>query len=216
MIVLSGTIGAGKTSLTTMLAEHLGSEAFYESVDDNPILPLFYENPQKYAFLLQNYFLNKRLDNIKDAQGSKLNVIDRSIFEDLLLFKLNADLDRATQTEVQIYGDLLNNMMEQVDFSDEAIVKTPDLLIYIHVSFETMLARIQKRGRDFEQIAHDPSLYNYYKSLNERYVAWFDSYDRSPKLSIDGDKYDFVGDPAAAEEVLALVEAKVNELGLRD
>lgn len=215
MIVLSGTIGAGKTSLTTMLAEHLGSEALYESVDDNPILPLFYEDPKRYGFLLQNYFLNKRLDNIKDAQGSQLNVIDRSIFEDLLLFKLNADLDRATQTEVQIYGDLLNNIMEQVDFSDNAIVKTPDLLIYIHVSFETMLERIKKRGRDFEQIANDPSLYNYYKSLNERYVAWFDSYDRSPKLSIDGDQYDFVADDSAAKEVLALIDHKIAELGLK-
>lgn len=216
MIVLSGTIGAGKTSLTTMLAEHLGSEAFYESVDDNPILPLFYENPKKYAFLLQNYFLNKRMDNIKDAQGSKLNVIDRSIFEDLLLFQLNADLERATQTEVAIYGDLLNNMMEQVDFSDDAIVKTPDLLIYIHVSFDTMLARIQKRGRDFEQIDHDPSLYDYYKKLNERYIAWFESYDRSRKLSIDGDKHDFVNDPEAAKAVLALIDEKIDELGLRD
>lgn len=216
MIVLSGTIGAGKTSLTTMLAEHLGSDAFYESVDDNPILPLFYENPKKYAFLLQNYFLNKRMDNIKDAQGSKLNVIDRSIFEDLLLFQLNADLERATQTEVQIYGDLLNNMMEQVDFSDDAIVKTPDLLIYIHVSFDTMLARIQKRGRDFEQIDHDPSLYDYYKTLNERYIAWFEGYDRSAKLSIDGDKYDFVNDPEAAKKVLSLIGEKVDELGLRD
>jgi len=216
MIVLSGTIGAGKTSLTTMLAEHLGSEAFYESVDDNPILPLFYENPKKYAFLLQNYFLNKRMDNIKDAQGSKLNVIDRSIFEDLLLFQLNADLERATQTEVAIYGDLLNNMMEQVDFSYDAIVKTPDLLIYIHVSFDTMLARIQKRGRDFEQIDHDPSLYDYYKKLNERYIAWFESYDRSPKLSIDGDKHDFVNDPEAAKAVLALIDEKIDELGLRD
>ncbi|MBF7057741.1 deoxynucleoside kinase [Weissella confusa] len=216
MIVLSGTIGAGKTSLTTMLAEHLGSEAFYESVDDNPILPLFYENPKKYAFLLQNYFLNKRMDNIKDAQGSKLNVIDRSIFEDLLLFQLNADLERATQTEVAIYGDLLNNMMEQVDFSDDAIVKTPDLLIYIHVSFDTMLARIQKRGRDFEQIDDDPSLYDYYKKLNERYIAWFESYDRSPKLSIDCDKHDFVNDPEAAKAVLALIDEKIDELGLRD
>lgn len=215
MIVLSGTIGAGKTSLTTMLAEHLGSEALYESVDDNPILPLFYEDPKRYGFLLQNYFLNKRLDNIKDAQGSQLNVIDRSIFEDLLLFKLNADLDRATQTEVQIYGDLLNNIMEQVDFSDEAIVKTPDLLIYIHVSFDTMLERIKKRGRDYEQIANDPSLYDYYKSLNERYVAWFDAYDRSPKLSIDGDQYDFVADESAAKKVLSLIDQKISELGLQ-
>jgi deoxyadenosine/deoxycytidine kinase len=156
------------------------------------------------------------MDNIKDAQGSKLNVIDRSIFEDLLLFQLNADLERATQTEVAIYGDLLNNMMEQVDFSDDAIVKTPDLLIYIHVSFDTMLARIQKRGRDFEQIDHDPSLYDYYKKLNERYIAWFESYDRSPKLSIDGDKHDFVNDPEAAKAVLALIDEKIDELGLRD
>lgn len=216
MIVLSGTIGAGKTSLTTMLAEHLGSEALYESVDDNPILPLFYEDPKRYGFLLQNYFLNKRLDNIKDAQGSQLNVIDRSIFEDLLLFKLNADLDRATQTEVQIYGDLLNNIMEQVDFSDDAIVKTPDLLIYIHVSFDTMLERIKKRGREYEQIENDPSLYNYYKSLNERYVAWFEAYDRSPKLSIDGDRYDFVMNNDAADQVLAIIDDKINELGLKN
>ncbi len=111
MIVLSGTIGAGKTSLTTLLAEHLGSQAYYESVDDNPVLPLFYENPKKYGFLLQNYFLNKRIENIKDAQGNPLNIIDRSIYEDLLLFQLNADLERTTQTEVDIYGDLLSNMM---------------------------------------------------------------------------------------------------------
>ncbi|MDR3191355.1 MAG: deoxynucleoside kinase [Lactobacillaceae bacterium] len=215
MIVLSGTIGAGKTSLTGVLAKHFGTEAFYESVDDNPILPLFYENPQKYAFLLQNYFLNKRLDNIKDAQGSALNVIDRSIYEDLLLFQLNADLQRATQTEVQIYGDLLHNMMEQIDFTDEAIVKTPDLLLYIHVSFDTMLARIQARGRDYEQVETDPSLYNYYQELNKRYTAWFEQYSASPKLAIDGDKYDFVNNPADLKAVIAQIDAKVSELGLK-
>ncbi len=56
MLVLAGPIGAGKTSLTTILAQHLQAPAFYESVDDNEILPLFYENPRKYAFLLQIYF----------------------------------------------------------------------------------------------------------------------------------------------------------------
>ena len=113
MIVLSGTIGAGKTSLTTMLAEHLGSEALYESVDDNPILPLFYEDPKRYGFLLQNYFLNKRLDNIKDAQGSQLNVIDRSIFEDLLLFKLNYSfLNRIFKTYFHIELSILVSICE--------------------------------------------------------------------------------------------------------
>ena len=80
MIVLAGTIGAGKTSLTQMLAEHLGTKAYYESVDDNPILPLFYQDPQKYGFLLQIYFLNRRLDEIKEAAQHKLSVMDRLIW----------------------------------------------------------------------------------------------------------------------------------------
>ncbi|MCW0953356.1 deoxynucleoside kinase [Weissella ceti] len=213
MIVLSGTIGAGKTSLTTMLAEHLGSDAFYESVDDNPILPLFYEDPQRYGFLLQNYFLNKRLENIKDARVQKLNIIDRSIYEDRLLFQLNADLNRATQTEAEIYADLLNNMMEKIESSTEQ--KDPDLLIHISVSFDKMLERIKKRGRDFEQLDNDSSLFEYYKELNQRYTDWFEAYDRSPKLQINGDEYDFVEDPKAREEVLAIIDAELEKLNLR-
>ncbi|QIL50207.1 deoxynucleoside kinase [Weissella coleopterorum] len=216
MIVLSGTIGAGKTSLATLLAEHLGSQAYYESVDDNPILPLFYENPQKYGFLLQNYFLNKRLENIKDAQGSRLNVIDRSIFEDQLLFQLNADLERATQTESEIYRDLLHNMMEQVDTSEHAVVKNPDLLIYVKVSFETMLSRIQKRGRSFEQIDQDPSLFEYYQELTKRYTAWFDQYSASPKLMIDGDTLDFVEHPGDLEQVFQLIDNEIKLLKVED
>ena len=61
MIALSGPIGAGKTTLTEILSQHLGTKAFYESVDDNKILPLFYKDPKRYAFLLQIYFLNRRL-----------------------------------------------------------------------------------------------------------------------------------------------------------
>ena len=215
MIVLSGTIGAGKTSLTTMLAEHLGSNAYYESVDDNPILPLFYDDPKRYGFLLQNYFLNKRLESIKEAQTSPLNVIDRSIYEDRLLFQLNADLGRAKQIEASMYSDLLNNMMEQVDTSSDAQTKDPDLLIHISVNFETMLERIKRRGRDFEQIENDPSLYEYYKELTERYTKWFEAYDRSPKLQIDGDKYDFVEDEAAAQAVLKQVDDALAELNLK-
>ena len=129
MLVLSGTIGAGKTSLTTLLAEHLHKPAFYESVDDNKILPLFYQNPQKYAFLLQIYFLNKRLDSIKAANADDETVLDRSIFEDSLLFHLNADLGRATSTEVDIYDSLLANMMQELPEATHK--KNPDLLIHI-------------------------------------------------------------------------------------
>ncbi|KAF1305710.1 deoxyadenosine kinase [Enterococcus sp. CU12B] len=210
MIVLAGTIGAGKSSLTALLADRLNSQAFYESVDDNEVLPLFYADPNKYAFLLQIYFLNKRFESIKQALKNENNVLDRSIYEDSLLFHLNADLGRATDTEVRVYDELLANMLEELPYA--AHKKHPDLLIHIRVSFQTMLERIEKRGREFEQISYDPSLYEYYQELNRRYDEWFEAYDASPKMQIDGDALNFVEDVDAAETVLTMIEEKLSEL----
>ena len=210
VLVLAGTIGAGKSSLTEMLAEELKTQAFYESVDDNKVLPLFYENPQKYAFLLQIYFLNKRFDSIKRALSDNNNVLDRSIYEDSLLFHLNADLGRADETEVEVYDDLLNNMLEEID--SLSFKKRPDLLIHVKVSFDKMLERIKKRGRQFEQLEYDPSLYDYYKELNSRYDTWFEAFDICPKIQIDGDKYDFVEDKQSKIHVLQQIKEKLKEI----
>ncbi|KST98220.1 Deoxyadenosine kinase / Deoxyguanosine kinase [Lactococcus lactis subsp. lactis] len=210
MLVLAGTIGAGKSSLTEMLAEELKTQAFYESVDDNKVLPLFYENPQKYAFLLQIYFLNKRFDSIKRALSDNNNVLDRSIYEDSLLFHLNADLGRADETEVEVYDDLLNNMLEEID--SLSFKKRPDLLIHVKVYFDKMLERIKKRGRQFEQLEYDPSLYDYYKELNSRYDTWFEDFDICPKIQIDGDKYDFVEDEQSKIHVLQQIKEKLKEI----
>lgn len=210
VLVLAGTIGAGKSSLTEMLAEELKKQAFYESVDDNKVLPLFYENPQKYAFLLQIYFLNKRFDSIKRALSDNNNVLDRSIYEDSLLFHLNADLGRADETEVEVYDDLLNNMLEEID--SLSFKKRPDLLIHVKVSFDKMLERIKKRGRRFEQLEYDPSLYDYYKELNSRYYTWFEAFDICPKIQIDGDKYDFVEDEQSKIHVLQQIKEKLKEI----
>lgn len=210
VLVLAGTIGAGKSSLTEMLAEELKTQAFYESVDDNKVLPLFYENPQKYAFLLQIYFLNKRFDSIKRALSDNNNVLDRSIYEDSLLFHLNANLGRADETEVEVYDDLLNNMLEEID--SLSFKKRPDLLIHVKVSFDKMLERIKKRGRQFEQLEYDPSLYDYYKELNSRYDTWFEDFDICPKIQIDGDKYDFVEDEQSKIHVLQQIKEKLKEI----
>ncbi|MGM0125410.1 deoxynucleoside kinase [Enterococcus sp. AZ194] len=210
MIVLAGTIGAGKSSLTKMMAEHLNSQAFYESIDDNEVLPLFYANPEQYAFLLQIYFLNKRFESIKQALVDDNNILDRSIYEDSLLFHLNADLGRATETEVKVYDELLANMMEELPFAAQK--KHPDLLVHIRVSFETMLKRIEKRGRDYEQLAADPTLYDYYKELNKRYDRWYEEYNESPKIQIDGDRHNFVDDAKAKEYVLQLIDEKLAEI----
>lgn len=209
VIVLAGTIGAGKSSLTALIANHFGSQAFYESIDDNEVLPLFYADPNKYAFLLQIYFLNKRFESIKQAMKDDNNVLDRSIYEDSLLFHLNADLGRATDTEVKVYDELLANMLEELPYA--AHKKHPDLLVHIRVSFETMLERIEKRGREYEQLTFDPSLYDYYKELNKRYDQWYEEYNESPKIQIDGDQFNFVEDPQAAQAVLTMVEEALKD-----
>ena len=110
MLLIAGTIGAGKSSLTDMLSQEMNSKPFYENVDDNEVLPLFYSNPEKYTFLLQVFFLNKRFLAMKDALPQADNVLDRSIYEDSLLFHLNADLGRVSSEEVKQYDSLLDTM----------------------------------------------------------------------------------------------------------
>lgn len=209
MIVLSGMIGAGKSSLTNILAEHLGTQAFYEQVDDNPVLPLFYANPKKYAFLLQIYFLNKRFASIKRALADDNNVLDRSIYEDALFFHMNAEMGRATEQEVQVYDELLDNMMEELPYA--AYKKAPDLLIHLVISYDKMLAHIQKRGRPYEQPQNDASLVDYYHNLLDRYQQWYQDYHYGPKMQIDCDKYDFVDNLADRQAVLRIIDKKLQE-----
>lgn len=211
MIVLSGMIGAGKSSLTTILAEHLGTQAFYEQVDDNPVLPLFYADPKKYAFLLQIYFLNKRFASIKRALADDNNVLDRSIYEDSLFFHINADMGRATEQEVQVYDELLDNMMEELPYA--AHKKAPDLLVHLVISYDKMLEHIKKRGRSYEQPENDSSLVGYYHNLLDRYDAWYQNYNYSPKMQINCDQLDFVDNPVDRQKVLALIDEQLKKRG---
>lgn len=221
LLTLAGVIGSGKSSLTGILAHELGTKAFYEPVDKNPVLPLFYEgnklvkegkattNP--YAYLLQTYFLNQRFAMIKKAMQDDNNILDRSIYEDAIFMKMNTDMGNATQVEYEIYKSLLNNMMEELPYA--AHKKAPDLMILIDVDYNTMIKRIAKRGREFEQPKEDPSLPNYYKQLLHYYAEWKKSYNASELLVIDGTKYDFVGNEQDKTEVLAIIYNKLLELG---
>lgn len=211
LIVLAGTIGAGKSSLAAALGEHLGTEVFYEAVDDNPVLDLYYQDPKKYAFLLQIFFLNKRFQSIKEAYKADNNILDRSIFEDELFLTLNYKNGNVTKTELDIYKELLANMLEELDGMPK---KAPDLLIYIDVSFEKMLERIRKRGRSFEQITDNPELYEYYQQVHGEYPAWYDNYDVSPKIRIDGDKLDFVNNVEDLQHVFYMVDRELEKLRL--
>lgn len=141
VIVLAGMIGAGKSSYTELLANSLESKAFYEEIQDNALLEKFYEDPKRWAFALQIYFLNTRFRSIKAALTDKHNVLDRSIYEDALFTQINYENGNMSKAEMATYLDLLSNMMEELDGMPK---KAPDLLIYLRGSLDTVLTRIKK------------------------------------------------------------------------
>ncbi|MBQ8992974.1 MAG: deoxynucleoside kinase [Turicibacter sp.] len=213
MIVIAAPIGAGKSSLAKLLGEHFNSDVFYESVDDNPILPLFYTatdeeiQTKRYPFLLQLHFLNTRFKSIKKALVNDNNVLDRSIYEDLYFAKVNMDLGRINELEFNLYEGLLNNMMEEIE---ELPKKSPDLMIYLSGSFEKTLERIQKRGREYEL---DENLRDYYFKLYEGYEDWVDNhYNASHVLKINIDEFDYVNNEEDKQKVLAVIETKLAEI----
>ncbi|HZK47257.1 MAG TPA: deoxynucleoside kinase [Atopostipes sp.] len=214
VIVIGGMIGAGKTSIAKLLGEELGSQVFFEEVDNNPLLELFYtadeqeEQEKRYPFLLQLTFLSSRFRSIKSALVDKNNVLDRSIYEDWYFTKVNHQLGRISELEFKIYEELLNNMMEELE---ELPKKAPDLMVYLHGSFEEIVRRIGTRGRDFEQ---DDSLMAYYKELWEGYDDWVDNhYDASQVLKINIDQYDVINNEDDAKAVVELVR---EALAVRD
>lgn len=187
MIVTAGTIGVGKSTFTKIISDELGTKPFYEPVGDNPVLPLYYQDPKKYGFLLQIYFLNKRFNLIKEAYKENNNVLDRSIYEDYLFTQINYENGNMTKQEFDVYEDLLSNMMEEIDGLPK---KSPDLLVYLYADFDIILDRVKLRGRDYEQIDENPGLKNYYRTLWEKYHQWYEDYDKSDKIKIDVGMHD--------------------------
>ena len=213
LIVVGGMIGLGKSSVAGVLGEALESNVFYESVDDNPILPLFYTaspeeiQAKRYPFLLQLYFLDTRFKAIKQALVKDNNVLDRSIYEDWYFAKKNMELGRINELEMQVYESLLDNIMEELD---ELPKKAPDLMVYLKGSFETVLDRIMKRGRSFEL---DTELVDYYRFLWEGYDEWvMNHYDASEVLIIDMDVIDVVEREEDKNKVIELVKEKLKEI----
>ena len=213
LITIGAMIGAGKTSLAELVANHFNSEVFYESVDDNPILPVFYTaseeeiQTKRYPFLLQLWFLNTRFKSIKEALIKDNNVLDRSIYEDWYFAKVNKDLGRISDLEFSLYEDLLNNMLEELE---ELPKKSPDLMIYLSGSFETILDRIKKRGREYEL---DEALVSYYYTLWEGYDNWVKQhYKASEVLIINIDEIDYVNNEEHKQKVLSIIEQKLEEI----
>ena len=143
-IAIAGNIGAGKTTLTQLLAKHYKWEAQLEDVVDNPYLDDFYNQMERWSFNLQVYFLNSRFRQVMQIRKSGKDIIqDRTIYEDANIFAPNLHaMGLMTNRDFDNYSSLFNLM--------ESTVLPPDLLIYLRSSIPNLVNQIHKRGRDYE------------------------------------------------------------------
>ncbi len=201
-VAIAGNIGAGKTTLTKMLAKHYKWEAQLEDVVDNPYLDDFYNQMERWSFNLQVYFLNSRFRQVNQIHDSGKDIIqDRTIYEDAHIFAPNLHaMGLMTNRDFENYSSLFELM--------ESFVKGPDLLIYLRSSIPNLVAQIHKRGRDYENTIS----IDYLSRLNERYEAWITKYDKGNLLIIDVDDLDFVANPEDLGGIINKIDAEINGL----
>ena len=198
-IAVAGNIGSGKSSLTRLLAQHFGWKPYFESVDDNPYLPDFYADMKRWSFHLQIYFLANRFKHHKRMTETGESVIqDRSIYEDAEIFARNLyDIGKMDQRDYDNYASLFEVMTDYL--------KTPDLMIYLRASVDTLVQQVSRRGRSFEQGIQR----EYLEQLNKHYESWVGRYKRGPLLIVQSDHLDFVNRELDLRHVIELVQKKL-------
>ena len=201
-VAIAGNIGAGKTTLTKLLAKHFKWEPHFESVDENPYLDDFYSEMERWSFNLQVYFLNSRFRQILELRQTGNKIIqDRTIYEDAHIFAPNLHaMGLMTNRDYNNYSSLFELM--------ENLVTPPDLLIYLRADISTLVGQIHKRGRDYENsISID-----YLSRLNERYEAWISTYTKGKLLIIDVDNLDIIDKPEDLGSIIDRIDAQIHGL----
>ena len=199
---IAGNIGAGKTSLTELLAKHYKLEAHFEDVIDNPYLDDFYMHMERWSFNLQVYFLNTRFRQLLSLMDSKKSIVqDRTIYEDAHIFAPNLHaMGLMNHRDFNNYVSLFELM--------ESMIKAPDLLIYLRSSIPNLVNKIHKRGREYENSIS----IEYLSRLNERYEAWISKYEKGKLLIIDVDSLDFVYNKEDFGKIIEKVDAEMHGL----
>ncbi len=193
-IAIEGVIGAGKTTLATLIAERNGARPVLEQFEENPFLPKFYQDRKRYAFQTQLSFLASRFKQQEKMTNRDLFdqfVISDYIFEkDRIFARLNLDDD-----EMALYDTIYSIMT--------GISAKPDLVVYLQSTVERLMENIRNRGRDYEKhITPD-----YLKELSDAYNQFFYHYNKAPLIIINASNIDFVNNP----EHLAYIEEQIFE-----
>lgn len=201
-VAIAGNIGAGKTTLCSLLAKHFSWEVHYEDTTTNPYLGDFYNDMSRWSFNLQIYFLNSRYQQVlKIQQGDKTVIQDRTIYEDAYIFAPNLhEMGLMSKRDFENYFSLFKTMSSQVN--------APDLLIYLKSDIATLVSHIQNRGRDYEG---NMSL-DYLKRLNNRYENWINNYNEGKLLVIETKDIDFQNNPEHLGNIINKVNAELHGL----
>jgi deoxyadenosine/deoxycytidine kinase len=201
-IAIAGNIGAGKTTLTKLLAKHFNWTPNYEDVDHNPYLNDFYNDMHRWSFNLQIYFLNSRLQQLVNiSRGTDVVIQDRTIYEDANIFAPNLhEMGLMTKRDFENYHNFFQTL--------KTMVNPPDLLIYLKASVPTLVGQIQKRGREYEENIR----LDYLKRLNEHYNNWINKYSDGKVLIIDIDNMNFAENKEDQAKIINMVNAEVNGL----
>lgn len=196
-IAVAGNIGSGKTTLTTLLAEHFGWQPEFESTEANPYLEDFYQEMERWSFHLQVQFLQNSFRQVNDL-GERKVVQDRSFYENAHIFARN--LHRSglmNERDFENYWTLFRLMLEHV--------RQPDLLIYLKADVERLQQQIEKRGRSYEK--NIPL--EYLSNLNGLYNEWIAEHTESKLLVVDMNDRDFVENPSDFSHILQAVRRKL-------
>lgn len=192
-IVIEGNIGAGKTSLVKRIAADYSARAIYERFEDNPFLPKFYENQERYSFPLELSFLADRYDQFKKEMGS-LDLFSEFLISDYYFMKSLIFASRTLQEdEYKLYKQLFSIIYQQVP--------KPDLYVYLHSSVGRLISNIELRGRDYEKLIQ-PS---YLESIQQAYFEYFKQQNQFKVLILDINKIDFVNNSEDYNKITSLI-----------
>lgn len=199
-ITVAGNIGAGKSSLVQRLSQSLRWQPFFEPEANNPYLADFYEDMDLWGFHSQIYFLGHRLRVYRElADCAESVILDRSLYEDAEIFAFTLFQNgHLSQRDHQTYQALYRSLLD--------FLPAPDLMIYLRADVNTLVGRIQQRGRDYERAIDR----RYLDQLNSAYEEWIERFTLCPALVIPADNLDFVSHPAHMELILNKVREKLS------